>query len=365
MAAASRLRSIAAIVLLMMCASAATAHAFSETAYPGRDEYGDGCWITNCHAVSNSDGTGPHGNYSSTSNVCSLCHTIHDAPAGGMALLPEPTITDMCYMCHDGTGSPGSGVYGAIIGRGLTVRAEHSINATNVIPGGDIGGGNSTRVFSEAGLLGCGDCHTPHGNRAVARFAGERSRNSSNDTFRNAELRSTRLLKQRPTGATTSVAEYGSDWCMACHTGRGSWDGGPMNHPVDSLLTTSVPYVYDRVPRMLNNTATVDQVVGSMGRIANGTEWRVRHNRAFVMPWPRTALQAGHAPICMQCHEDARSVGAVGAVAPAVVSAPNGMFAAPDNPRFQNFPHESTNDKFLVEPGDDLCTNCHPMGQLP
>ncbi|MCE5203636.1 MAG: hypothetical protein LLG24_05450 [Actinomycetia bacterium] len=355
---------IALLTLIAMGCSVMSAVAFPETSYPGRDEYGDTCWYTNCHAVSNNDGTGPHGNYSATSNVCSLCHTVHDAPTGGVALLPEPTVTGMCLMCHDGTGSPGSGVYGAIIGRGLTVSSEHSVNATNVIPGGDIGGGDTTRDFSEGGVLGCGDCHTPHGSRTVARFAGERSRNSTKDTFRNAELRSTRLLKQLPTGATTPVVEYGSDWCMACHAGRGSWIGGPMNHPVDSKLTTSAPYVYDRVPRMSSDTATVDQVVGSMGRIADGTEWRVRHNRAFVMPWPRTVLQAGHAPICMQCHEDARSVGAVGAVASATVSTPNGTTAT-DNPRFQNFPHESTNPKFLVEVGDDLCTNCHPTEQLP
>jgi hypothetical protein len=36
-----------------------------------------------------------------------------------------------------------------------------------------------------------------------------------------------------------------------------------------------------------------------------------------------------------------------------------------DNPRFQNFPHETTNSRMLVEEYDDLCLNCHPMSQLP
>ncbi len=36
-----------------------------------------------------------------------------------------------------------------------------------------------------------------------------------------------------------------------------------------------------------------------------------------------------------------------------------------DNPRFQNFPHETQNDTMLVESDDDLCLNCHPQSQLP
>jgi predicted CXXCH cytochrome family protein len=36
-----------------------------------------------------------------------------------------------------------------------------------------------------------------------------------------------------------------------------------------------------------------------------------------------------------------------------------------DNPRFQNFPHETANTRMLVETGDDLCTNCHPPAVLP
>jgi predicted CXXCH cytochrome family protein len=340
---------------------------FAETPYTGRSEYGDTCWNTNCHAVPNNDGTGPHGNYSATSQVCGLCHSVHEASADGIVLLPRQTITSMCFMCHDGTGSPGVGVYGSIIGRGGVVMAEHSVNTTNVVPGGDPGGGDGTMAFSEGGVLGCGDCHSVHGSDTVARFAGERARNSVKDTFRNLELRSTRLLKRRPGDTAAPVDEYGSDWCLACHQGRASGTAAVHNHPVESSFTESAPYVYDRVPRMYSETATSQQVVGSMGRIAMDPATgltRVRHNRAFVMPWPRTPLQDGRYPICMQCHEDARSVGEVGAIATATVTMVDGR-AATDNPQFQNFPHESTNIRFLVETDDDLCLNCHPVPQLP
>lgn len=82
-------------------------------------------------------------------------------------------------------------------------------------------------------------------------------------------------------------------------------------------------------------------------------------NLGYVMPYPRTAQQTGHKPICQQCHEDARPVGNVGAVVD---------FPA-DQPRTDQvdfaFPHQTTTVHMLVEEHDDLCTNCHPTAQLP
>lgn len=354
---------LVAISLLTALTASSSAFAFPDTAWPGRPDYGDTCWFTNCHAAYNTNGTGPHGNFSTTTRQCDLCHTLHDAPTD-FRLLPEETITDTCWFCHDGTG--GKGVYGTIQARtGTAPSAVHSCLSTNTIPGGDPGGGDAVGAFSEAGNLGCGDCHSPHGQNCVVAFSGERARNSVNDTFRNTRLSSTKLLKRRPTGATADVAEYGSDWCLACHKGRGS-GGAPHNHPVDSAVTTSTPYVYDRVPRMASLTAVDTVVIESMGRTLwnPSTGRNIRHNLAFVMPWPRVPEQEGHAPICQQCHEDSRSVGSVGNVQPAVVSGVDG-WTSTDNPRFQNFPHETVNARFLAETADDLCTNCHDAADLP
>jgi hypothetical protein len=104
-------------------------------------------------------------------------------------------------------------------------------------------------------------------------------------------------------------------------------------------------------------------------------------NRGYLMPYPRTAQQQGHAPICQQCHEDSRSVGSLvgdgssGDATPAVVAAGDGVQwtsgpgtwtpSPTDNPYFQNFPHETQNERMLVEQGDDLCMNCHPVTVLP
>ena len=69
----------------------------------------------------------------------------------------------------------------------------------------------------------------------VTPFVGDRKRGmDAGDTL------STKLLRQKPTGALTTVTVYGSDWCAACHRGRAS--GGVVhNHPVDSLVTNAPP----------------------------------------------------------------------------------------------------------------------------
>jgi hypothetical protein len=78
-------------------------------------------------------------------------------------------------------------------------------------------------------------------------------------------------------------------------------------------------------------------------------------------------------PICQQCHEDSRNVGDATPseiTTPATpaegfrVTSPDGQNAT-DNPRFQNFPHETEKSNLLVETADDLCLNCHTVPTLP
>ena len=93
------------------------------------------------------------------------------------------------------------------------------------------------------------------------------------------------------------------------------------------------------------------------------------------MPYPRTPQQAGHAPICQQCHEDARDPGTLSADGTtgdaAGIGGPLGGVRNVDgvdltaNPRFAGFPHETTNANMTIETGDALCLNCHPVSQLP
>lgn len=319
-----------------------------------------GTICTSCHAphlgnLGPEAGKGPHGLYSATTDRCDACHDVHDA--AGAALLPAATITGSCGTCHDGTG--GKGVYGAIEARtGIdpdVAGGMHSIDTTSVVPGGDPNtGGSAPAVFGGPGAtLSCGDCHSPHDSNTVTAFTPERWRTTYPVNL-GKPTKTSHLLKKRPGAATTDVTEYGSDWCAACHAGRAS-GGAVHNHPVDLGAGANV---YDRVARLDSDNPTAATVVATLALT----------NRGYLMPFPRTAEQGTHKPICQQCHEDTRSVGtlmgATGDAASFTLTASDGAVAS-DNPRFQNFPHETLNPNMLVETDDDLCLNCHPITQLP
>ncbi|MGB4593403.1 MAG: hypothetical protein WBI63_06470 [Coriobacteriia bacterium] len=149
-----------------------------------------------------------------------------------------------------------------------------------------------------------------------------------------------------------------------------------MNHPVDSSVSTATPFSYDRVPIVKSDISleTTFGTLGLLGAVPGNLTGAIWHNRGFVMPYPRTAEQVGHAPVCQQCHEDSRVVGEPGAVAAAQVyrygDGSTSDDAGIDNPLFQAFPHETQNFRMLVEATttattDNLCLNCHPAAQLP
>ncbi len=303
-----------------------------------------------CHGTlspTEADTGGSHGGYATTTSKCATCHSVHQASAAGVQLLPGATVKATCETCHDGTG--GAGVYG-VLEEGQ-VRSGHSVETTSLVPGGDASTGTSaTAQFSGlGGLLTCSDCHSPHGTDVVAAFVGDRDRRSGPSASKATVVASSRLLKRRPTTATQTVDVYGSDWCGACHQGRLAGSGAQGNHPVESTITASGAsdvvsrYWYGNVVRVAGFDTTTTEL-GSLGR----------NNFGYVMPSPRSELQAGHFPICQQCHEDSRTVGDE---APRQV-APGEVFTA-TNPAVGSFPHESSNERLLVEPTDRLCLNCH------
>ncbi|GAB4279806.1 MAG: hypothetical protein Kow0056_13470 [Coriobacteriia bacterium] len=307
---------------------------------------------------------GPHGEYSTATSKCEICHTIHVA-SGTLKLLPGNTVKAVCETCHDGTG--GNGVYGAIAARGLTVGGGHSIDATNVVPGGDrLTGGSAVATFTgENNYLTCDDCHSPHDSNTVVEYFSDRRRSARGYSLQRNEVpESSKLLRQQPTSASTATPEYGSDWCLGCHGGR--LPGTVHNHPVESSETVASYYVYRNVPVVNSDSPTSQTVLGQLGGRPSA---RGSGNRGYLMPYPRTAQQSGHYPLCQQCHEDSRDVGDLTAAGladaePSVVTTLDGRVAS-DNPRFQNFPHETVNENMLVETGDDLCLNCHPVSGLP
>ena len=313
---------------------------------------------------------GPHGGYTTGTSKCQTCHELHDAPTDGLKLLPGETIKDTCESCHDGTG--GTAVYGVVEARtGQAPASAHRIEVTNTIPGGDAGGGSLAGSFTGPdGTLTCSDCHSPHDAATVQPFIGDRLRSTvaSDPAY---GTKTNRLLRQAPSGSDTETAVYGAGWCAACHTGRASQhatDSGAMqDHPV----MRDDHYTYDELP-VVTGVASTDTTIGPLGQ----------SNRGYVMPddpggapLEKSALQEGYAPLCQQCHEDARNVGppiretnpvVVNASQEFLVTQPDGA-SATDNPRFQVFPHESDAESFLVRPPGPstdpyiLCLGCHSL----
>jgi len=292
------------------------------------------------------EGAGPHGYYRTDTNKCRMCHAVHKAPAASIMLLPAATIQAACFTCHDATGA--QGVYSGIVDRGGVVKADHSIDTTTHVPGGSA---------DLPGMLTCTSCHTVHRATTMAGFRTDRHLPTGGGAkYSNALLRDDVGGKARGTYTT-----YSSDWCAGCHDQR---HGGTavVNHPVEASKTADPlfePFDYGRVATVVDPTdagSGTEVYADQAGAEGTGLGF---WNLGYVMPWPRTPEQTGHAPVCMQCHEDARAVGSVGAVVD---------FPA-EQPRTGQldfaFPHQTTSEHLLVEEHDDLCLNCHPLAQLP
>jgi len=355
------------VLFAAVLAGPTSAFAYNETGWSGG--WG-GC--TSCHqgGIAIPDVTnGPHGGYTTGTNACGMCHTVHGS-TGAPKLLPGDTIKDTCQTCHDGTG--GRGVYGMIAARGVAVGGGHSLETTGLVPGGNATDGSSaTMAFSGPdSTLTCSDCHSPHASDCVTPFLGERQREVEIGLFNVST--SNRLLKRHPGGSTTEVTEYGSDWCIACHKGRASGMAGVMNHPVESKTTTTTPYNYRALGVIAPGPYPTS--LTTVGPAGINTKFDSL-NVAYLMPYPRTGAQMGHLPICQQCHEDTRFVGTLSADGSQATPSTSSVTVFPlggdgrnpaDNPRFQNFPHETTGFRMLVEAtttaySDDLCLNCHPV----
>lgn len=106
-------------------------------------------------AVSVNNGTrpeSPHGNYQLDTDLCALCHGTHTAvlAPGILKLGATKFQSQLCYTCHDGTGSV------------FDIAAEFDSNPVHH-PIQDLfyeGDPNHT--------MNCSDCHDPHGSEEIA-----------------------------------------------------------------------------------------------------------------------------------------------------------------------------------------------------
>ncbi|MHB1136118.1 MAG: cytochrome c3 family protein [Coriobacteriia bacterium] len=245
-------------------------------------------------------------------------------------------------------------MYATIEAHGGVVAQEHGIETTNIVPGGSNG---------LDGALSCVDCHSVHAANTVEPFLRDSGRALAPAAFITSDC----LLRNDPNGsAPGAYPEYGAKWCASCHDQRHSDSVMTMNHPVESSLTWGYGDVTSTVlPTSYSYDSLDDPVAVGIGR-TNGT-----YLMAPVDASGDGRVEARRAPMCQQCHEDARTMTEPFQGDYAHRGDPtdpdfNPYFdPAPINPEFLTFPHQTTNEYFLVETGDDLCMNCHGVAELP
>ncbi|MHB8705256.1 MAG: cytochrome c3 family protein [Coriobacteriia bacterium] len=131
----------------------------------------------------------PHDVYTASTRLCDLCHVPHQAAPNTPILSRIAATTnevDVCYVCHDGSGSSTNIAAGTGDTFAGTLRSGHAVEATSVATAADL-----TNV--------CSDCHTPHGEW------------EANGKLPAAEVNG------KPAGST------GNTWCLKCHDDAAAW----------------------------------------------------------------------------------------------------------------------------------------------
>ncbi len=275
-------------------------------------DYGAGC---DCHGLF-TDNLGLH-NDVGTGDTCRICHKPHEALSSSK-LLPAARQSEVCFTCHDGTTGDLDGdtdnsnvIYGQI-----TYSPATGAPTTGAAHNIDIVDNDSTIQILG---LSSGDSvnptlTVPYGTNLTADLecSGCHTPHGSNPittqfTSKNSYT-NTKLLKQTPGDTTTATTLYGTNWCRACHDD--AYGGAMADHPMSTNVSYNSPLDHGVTPT------------------------------------------ASYRPLCQSCHDDAQDIA-------------NFPTHSEPGPALDNFPHEASNDKFLVETGDDLCLNCHQTSGLP
>lgn len=198
----------------------------------------------------------PHGNYSSNTNACSICHGMHSAASPrGLKQASEPpvgtlpVVAPLCFSCHDGTGALSN------------VKAQFADVAGNVSYHPVMGTGN----LLIAPMLNCTACHNVHGDRKPAPETGIYPR----------------LLRQFDFSQGGIKVFGGPEFCLTCHgpVDR-KWGGNPGD-----------PGFYDYYSFTGGDHTAPDAV----------------HNQAYYVD-PDTGLRpleppSGTGVTCVRCHD--------------------------------------------------------------
>lgn len=286
-------------------------------AVPAFATVGDSGYLT-WDSMGGTNGTSPHGGFTTTTNKCAVCHSVHNADPFGELLLRGP-VADSCNYCHVGGSGGYSQVYGGV--------------DTNYL-GTDLGNAHNSWVVGATNYgVTCSDCHQVHG--------------ADNVMTANAYLTSKILVGGKtysgsnydpfayPPLSTDSSDTALTKWCTACHDssiGVGynyfngpDWSSGvaddsgmPLNNAASHVMT--------------NDFASYTFPDGSTGQVAwsGSAECSSCHSSGYrTSAWPhftpgqRFLVSAGSAAsatpdpatdttddgVCLRCHRDGAGAG--------------------------------------------------------
>ena len=267
---------IAVLALTILFAMSASAFAYVNT--PGTADP-DGAsnfleWGDVSANPANSNGT-PHVGFSTTSQKCAVCHSVHNADASGdtQNILLRSTRAGACVYCHV-TGSvssnkpygseltsytvdvvfnhsddPGPGVLSTYAG----CTSCHSVHGANTYTDSDVAtailrdtsgadtdvpAGYATGTKPEVLTAFCSQCHPYYASYDTSTTEGNHIMTTTISNYNNPDADSS------ISGVNEAVAAVGSGTCQACHdaTGATSGDSFPHYMPDNARFLAAAPF---------------------------------------------------------------------------------------------------------------------------
>lgn len=286
----------------------------------------------------------PHGNYSSGTDYCVVCHDVHDA-GSDYVLTREPTVTETCGVCHTLFGTQADGTWTTtppdLQASNATASQYAAYENTKV---GGRKSGHRLGITSWAGTNGLGYGEPSSNDTNYQNAEGSQNRNDIPGGSQNL-----RVIKSADYGYTSTNLYAGTDasskkatnglYCASCHTPHGSITGtGSFGN---QLMSTD---------QAKNGAASGSGKSPLTEKLLSS---RPNHGEK--------AVSGGYDSFCIGCHDQRDNVGADGGVSPEHNHPPfcttchgNGEYA-----NYPDFPHTSEKSRLLEKDSDALCTGCH------
>lgn len=202
------------------------------------DTVGSGVWSSQ---PENAGFSSPHGNFSSSSNLCKSCHAVHDGGENSYRLLKDGSADETrtqgegaltgkgntrsteCMYCHDSTSGATSKKPYEMSPQGKTVRGEHTLGAT-AIPDSNLS--LSNRDTLEGAVLQCYQCHSVHGANSIGTTnAVEGNSYNSSDAVENWN---SKILRLDPAGDGSVLGKGAGGLSIAEWQGQLNGDGAAV-----------------------------------------------------------------------------------------------------------------------------------------